>query len=279
MTINLKRLYHQILLNLQLKWKLKAIVVVISLVVVIFHYLNKDFSFFNLITTMLSGRSLVSNSYTTEVHKFHFSWFPIFLIMVSTIITSLIFTEYSEKTSRTFHLSLPSTIIEKWLAKVLIAVIICPLALTVLYQIFISVSNLWPSVDEYHQVSTHILDPVMRANIPMVMLLQGVIVLFALWFRKFSFLKTILAVILIIISYNSIVIVSTILFDGSNELMSDTSIQHLTSVNDFLSSTNRITQVKNIGFRDIFLSSNLRLAITSSFCLLLSFLKFKEMQS
>ncbi len=279
MTINLNRLIFQILLNLRLKWKTYAMLILIALVILTFHYFNKDFRAAEFISSRISNTQLFNTTPDIDINKFHFKWFPQFILFLSCVITSLSFSEYSNSTSRTFYLSLPSSTLEKWLAKVIIALVVIPLSLTFMYQVFIWLSQLWPQVDEYYQVPVHVFDPFLWPNILTTILLQGIFFAFSIWFKKWSLAKAILAMVVVASIYNIVMILSIILLNSEQGLNEDLTIQSLTSIKDFINGTNMSTSVKDYMFFDVFFRNKYVLSFLSTLGLLLSYIKFKEMES
>lgn len=279
MTLNIKRLLHQIKLNLHLKWKTYAMLVIIGLVIVVFHYFNKDFTAIDFISSKISNRNFFNTAPNIDVNKFHFNWFPQFLLYLSCAITSLSFSEYSSNTSRTFHLSIPSSILEKWLSKVIIALFLGPLSLVVLYQIFIWISQLWPPVDDYYQVPVHVLDPYLRPHIITAILLQGIFFASCIWYKKWSIVKALLSILVIIMIYNTVMTLSIILLNPGESLAEQITVQSLTSTEDFLRASDKLTAIREFSFLDVFFRDKIMLSIISLLSLGLSFLKFKEMEA
>jgi len=147
------------------------------------------------------------------------------------------------------------------------------------YQIFIWVSQFWPDVDKYYQVSVNVLDPYFRSQIINSILLQGLVVLGAVWFKKFSIVKTLLFGLLTVALYNLSVVISLILFADNNELAENVSIQTLSSVSDLIIKSDLRTTLSKMSFTETFMDNTLSIGIVSLICLGISFIKFKETQA
>jgi len=279
MTLSFNRLLNQVSLNVKLKWQLYSMIIIIAIVILIFHYFNKEFTAFDFVSSRLSNKQFFNSSPSIDIHKFHFKWFPLFLLYVSSIITSFSFSEYSNATSTTFHLSLPSSTFEKWLSKAIIALAITPLCLILIYQAFIWISQLWPAVDEYYQVPVDVLDPHLRPHIITAILFQGVIFAFSIWYRKWSIAKALLTISVVILIYNIVMVLGIILFEPEKGLTEGLTVQSITSVSDFISSSKKSTVIRNASFIDTFYRNKYVLTGISLICLVLSFLKFKEIES
>jgi len=251
--LNPKRLINQISLNLQLRSKSYALIIIIGLIFIIFQFFNKDFNIGTFLSSQITGTRFFTNSTSIDIHKFHFNWFPIFFLFLSSIITSISFSEFQENTSRTFHLAIPSTIFEKWFSKVLIALILSPLIIIFLYQSFIWVSMYWPSVDSYYQVPTGVLDPFFRPIIIKTILIQGVIILGATLYKKQSLAKTLVTILCIIVAYNIILIVSLSLFGGGSSLFSNFSIYSLMNPDLLIEEANQVSRNRDFSFLNTFL--------------------------
>jgi len=254
-------------------------IIIMALVILIFHYFNKEFTAFELVSSRLSNKQFFNLSPSIDIHKFHFKWFPLFLLYLSCLITSFSFSEYNNTTSKIFHLSLPSSIFEKWFAKVIIALFITPICLILLYQVFIWISQLWPAVDEYYQVPVHVLDPYLRPHIITAILFQGVVFAFSIWYKKWSIAKALLGFAVMILIYNIIMVIGIILFVPDAGLTEGLTIQSMTSVSDFISSSRKSTTISDTSFIDTFYRNKYVLGSISLVCLGLSYLKFKEMES
>jgi len=279
MTLNLHRLLYQISLNLKLRWKTYGMLIIVSLVILVFNYFNKDFGALDFLNSRIGNTRFFDPAPDISIHKFHFKWFPQFLLYLSCIITSLSFSEYGSKTSRTFHLALPSSVLEKWLSKAIIALIISPICLIILYQVFIWISHLWPDVDEYYQVPVNVFDPYLRPHIINTILIQALVILLSIWYKKWSLVKAILAAVVIILVYNLIMIISVILFSTNDDLAKHISVQSFTSTKDFLRYSRVTSDVTTYSFFDVFINNKLYLGALASLSLVLSFLKFKEMEA
>lgn len=247
--------------------------------ILIFHFFNKEFSVSDLISAQMGTTTFFNSGTSPDIHKFHFKWFPTFLLLLASIITSLSFSEYGDSRSRTFHLSLPSSTTEKWLSKVIISLIISPIVLIALYQAFIWVSSLWPSVDEYYQVPVSVWDPYLRPQIIYAILLQGIVILASIWYKKYSIGKAIIAFICIAFIFNLVLMLSIVLLSDNSKLLENLSIQSLASIEGFIRGSRLSTSVQDLSFSETFLNQTSTLSLVCLGCLGLSFLKFKEMEA
>ena len=167
-----------------------------------FFYFNPGFSFTRLFDSIINpnqsvtsnGRTVFFNSFigsvTNTSSKFHLDYFPNALILVSTILTSLSFSEYSDENNSRFYISLPARTIEKWVVKAFWYILVFPLLFYLLYQLFAQVSYGWDNKNSLVRVP--FLDPYIWRYIFINIGVQITVFVGALFFRKYSAIKFIL---------------------------------------------------------------------------------------
>ncbi len=129
---------------------------------------------------------------------FHSGNFGTLLMIGGLIFTSMIFNELSAPQSRQFYLTVPASHLEKFVSKLLITTIGFVVFTISTYWFFSAFNSLMAKVIGGYDIS--IFNPFRSRNIDMVqiyLVIQSVFLLGAITFRRYSFLKTGLALLLI----------------------------------------------------------------------------------
>ena len=251
----------------------------------IFYFFNYDFSLLSIVDNV-SGRSLNNyqnfiNNQNLSTSKFHLTWFPKVFLLIATMITSISFSEYSMKESKIFHLTIPSKPAEKWFAKLIIALLLFPVIFLFIYQAFALLTYQWDKSLPFHIVSLHITDPFIWKHTFQIIAIQGIVFLGAVSFRKYSFFKTVLAIGVITVLVNIVLMISITILREDINLFTEGGLAGLTSIDNAiymsgfkLQNAERVDIYGHYGF-----TPSTILYLISIICVLLSFLKFKELEA
>lgn len=210
-----------------IKWKLhfillcSAIVLCIAIYIAPQHNLNQYLNFnpYSL-TQNLGGNSNVArtittynystnsssiNGYSTASLKYHLDWFPQLLYFIGFLLTSLTFWEYREGKSRSYHLSLPASKLEKWFSKAFITTILFPAGFVLFYHLYAKIIyQIGPPVGiEYVKIG--LFDPYIWQVIIKYVVIQSIVLLGSIYYNKYSFLKSALTVYLLYLLKNLVV--------------------------------------------------------------------------
>ena len=197
------------------------------------------------------------------------------------VITSISFSEYSQKDSRVFHMTMPASPFEKWVSKVIIAIILFPMAFLILYQVFAQLTYRWDEAFPFNIVQLNFFDPFIWKHVIDAIAIQGIIFFGAVTFRRYSFFKTILAIGLIIIICNLLLMIGITVMREDVNLFSRGGIAGLMSFENavILSGYEFQSKSETNVYQYYGLSSSTLLYMLSLMCLLLSYLKFKEIEA
>jgi len=253
----------------------------IAFAIAAFYYFNQGFS----VSSLLSSSSLpsfnnigFSNLTGSAVFKFHMNWLPQVILYTSCILTSLAFSEFEHKQSAIFNLTIPATQYEKWSAKAILYIIIFPLLLILLYQVFIWLSNVWHSSDSISQVKVNILDPYFYTFYRDTFIFQCFIFAGAILYKKYSILKILLLGLGLYMIYNFVSIVSIVIINDEINLFGKGSILDLFSLDKTISNSDLRLPYSN---EDLFMGIPYLVFtyIFAAVCITFSYLRFKELEA
>lgn len=248
-----------------------------------------------------SERSVISGTYNVTTYsystvipifteapnhplKFHINSFPASLFLVGIIITSLSFIEYGDLTSRRFYMTVPAALSEKWLSKLIISTFIFPVFYLSVYQIFAIATYQWGHAQGKEYVRLDFWDPLVWTSIGTYMMIQCFVFLFSIIYQKYSFAKLILTFIGAYFLFALILNLSLIIFlpDYHTFLPEEYSYRHNLfdwhNYNGFLNqNSRRLSSSWSPWLHSI--ESSYFIAVSASFALFLSFLRFKELEA
>ena len=285
------------LIYTELRYKLSAISLffLICFALLIFYYWNPSFQITGLIneligngntTRIISGTTYTSNgvTYTTSSGintinlKYHIEYFSIAFFGLGLAINSLLFSEYGEEKSKRFHITVPASVHEKWLAKLIISLIAYPILFLLLYQFFAQLTYQWSSLRGFDLVKLNLLDPLLWRYVVIYFLAGAFFIGIATYFRQRALLKISLYMIIgyfgvgIVLSLLSLILFPS--FDSSKMIgyFSLTGYQNFVYANGFIFNKDYI-EIRDIVFHPAFY---VILAIVS---LGFSYLKFNELEA
>jgi len=225
-SFSLQRIILLIRNEFWIKWKLHSILLSTALILCIAiyiapqHNLNQYLNFNPYQLTQTLGASSFSRTittytgsfnsqsvqgYSTASLKYHLDWFPQLLYFIGFLLTSLTFWEYREGKSRSFHLSLPASKLEKWFSKVVVTTFLFPLGFVLFYFLYAKIIyQIGPPVGvEY--VKLNITDPYIWKIVVKYIVIQGIVLLGAIYYTRYSLLKSLLTIYLLYLLKNIIV--------------------------------------------------------------------------
>lgn len=279
MTYSIKRIQFLMKNEIKQKWRIFLIVTAISFAVAMFYYFNKDFSIASLISTSSFPRFSPSGFSLSDStgFKFHLNWLPQVILYAASILTSLAFSEYHEKESATFNLATPATRLEKWSAKAILFIIIFPVILILLYQVFIWLTNIWGTPDGMTQVRVNIFDPYFYGFYKDTILMQCLIFAGAILYKKYSILKILLLMIGVYMLYNFFTIVSLAIINDKIDLFGEGSVLDLFSLENTI--TNSKFRINNNESTFMGIPYQIFMHLMASVCILFSYLRFREIEA
>lgn len=137
-----------------------------------------------------------------EILKIHFVSFPIALLTIGYIFTSLTIDEWAQYSSKQFYLSLPANTIEKWLSKWLLSAIVFPVGFLIFFQVFQLVVNNWAENMGFKMNYLSPFDSYALFWIGFYIITQSIFLLGAIVFPKFSFLLTSGILMFLLLGFN-----------------------------------------------------------------------------
>lgn len=280
MTYSIKRVQFLMKNEIKQKWRILSIIVAISFAIAIFYYFNKDFSVISLLSPSSFGSfsgSAFSAFTGTDGFKFHLNWLPKVLSYSASILTSLAFSEYHQKESATFNLAIPATRMEKWSAKAILFIVIFPVILILLYQVFIWLTTIWSTPDSITQVKVNIFDPYFRSFYKDAILMQCLIFAGAILYKKYSILKIVLLFIGLYMLYNFLTIVSLVIINEDVDLFGQGSVLDLFSLDNTIN--NSKLRRSNNGGSLMGIPDDIFMYIVATISILFSYLRFKEIEA
>ena len=276
------RIYRLICMELQVKGKLLAVLFISILTLSFLDY------FFQLNLLNIFNNPLAPNgSFGNDIrYKYHFDWFPGFLYLLGLSITSLAFHEYRKGISRNYHLTIPANIEEKWTAKFILYAIIFTVSIILVYQLYASFINRMALNNGIILVKMGLADPYLWNLIKSYLVIHSIFFLGAAFLQRYTYLK--IAAITVTMFYSTIWLVEFTLKlilnnapepEGSNRISNFSSSENYASI--LAEKGWQLTEIEGS------ISSTIQHYNTSSylgllvilFCLGLSFLRFKEMES
>lgn len=208
-----KRILWLILTDIKNKKYLYASVLLTCFGVLTFLFFNNSFSISSFLDLIFNPNQQVSYSSRTvttfyysstgpiaqNLHflKYHLEYFPKALFLTGFIITSLLFMEYGEITSRRFHIALPAMTVEKWISKLIISAVLFPILFLTIYQLFALITYQWGNSKGLEYVRLHFFDPYTWYYIRWYVVAQCFVFLGAVVFRKYSFFKLTLSALVL----------------------------------------------------------------------------------
>lgn len=278
MTINLKRLIHLIITEIRMKGGLFLLIAVVSFAFLFYTFSTGQTDLMATASSLVNAPnqfSIIESSITQSHFKFHLNWFSSAYFTMLVIFTSLAFSEYHDKRNRQFQLSLPASLAEKWSSKFIIYIILIPIVILLLYMVFAHFSYGWNE----KQVRLGLTDPYLWKQIKPIIPQLCVIFLAALFFKKFSFFKIMLAGIVLYICKNLIEVITFVVSNDSIALFSNGGTPGIDTLSSILGkvgysqySTESISYFLGI-------SQLTELSIIAVLALIVSFIKFRELES
>ncbi|MEE9372906.1 MAG: hypothetical protein V3V00_07605 [Saprospiraceae bacterium] len=195
----LQRMIWLLAIEIKVKQNLYLLTLLVTFAILSFSFFNT--TIVNIFDFLLNSRSVILNrsgnitslSNIRMPMKFHLDYFPLALFITGSIVTSLSFKEYTEESSRRFHISLPATLIEKWLVKVIWCLFIFPFLFLVLYHLFALVTYQWGQGMGREYVRISFLDPYIWRYMLYHFGFQSLVLGVASYFRNSAVIKGVLA--------------------------------------------------------------------------------------
>ena len=161
--------------------------------------------YFFMVSNGMKGAILEENGFQdrfVQLYKFHIYVFPWALVFTGIIYSSLAFLELSTKETKIFFLTLPATNFEKWLSKWLHTAILFPLVFVLLYQLFILWTYNYLAETGITLVWRSLTDPIVGWSVFYYIVLQSIFFLGAVSMPKYSFVKTVVVMVLVLLGLN-----------------------------------------------------------------------------
>lgn len=269
----------------RLKGRLYILITSVWFIMIIFLFFNSSLSITDLFTSNTSFTNFNPGANTFaqfESHKFHLIWYPQVFLIVTSIFTSLSFSEYAENSQRNLYLSLPATQLEKWLAKLIIALIILPAIFIILYQIFAFLTYRWDNYISIEQVKLTLADSFLWTETKKILIFQCFVFFGAILYQRYSFFKTTLLALSIYATYNIIQFLTLSIIREDLSLFGNGNIPGITSIKNATSNAGYYLNQKMFTSPfDLYTNTNFAsIYIGLSFIfLMLSYLKFVELET
>lgn len=191
------------LIYVEIRYKLPSIglMFLVCFAILMVYYWNPSFKVTQLInefnnnsfasTTTINGITYPGNtpSYAPDL-KYHIEYFSLAFIVLGVAIISVLFSEYGSVKSRVFNISLPASPSQKWMAKVIIALVVYPVTFLLTYQLYAQVTYHWGAMRGYDFVRLGLLDPLVWRHVMRYLLIGSIVIGLATYFRKLGVVKT-----------------------------------------------------------------------------------------
>ena len=283
--MSIRTVYLLLKMELTSKGGFYLLITIVSFAILLFYFFNYNFSFLSVVDS-ISGRRMpyFTNQdgvmdYSTS--KFHLTWFPQIFLLTTSVFTSVAFSEFQSRSSNIFHLSLPANMLEKWISKVLIVFIILPICFILLYQLFALLTYRWDNQLPFNIVRLDLGDPFQWQHIKRIIILQGIVLFGATFFKKYAFFKILLTVAIVYLSFNLVQIISLSIFREDINLLSEGGFPGINNLNNSLLLTrNRIQPEEYANVFSFYgIKQNVFFYLLSIGCLFLSYLRFRESEA
>lgn len=148
--MNINRIAYLIRNEWTIKWKLYSMILVGATIYSFINFNNQGnlsswLSIPDISTTFSRGSSLTISTltpfFTAKSQLYHLDFMPPLFVTIGVVIISLVFWEYRQGSTSNFHISLPASQNEKWLAKFLFAIVLYPAVFFLAYQIYQSITH------------------------------------------------------------------------------------------------------------------------------------------
>ncbi len=239
---------------------------------------NTTFNFSSSRTIYSVGRAFINVPDSYGLLKYHITYFPLALYGIGLLFNSILFSEYGDTMSRRFHLSLPASIPEKWGAKVILSLVVFPLAFLLLYQLYALITYQWGALRGMNYVRLSLLDPLLWHHVGYYLLYGGIFFGLASCFKKYGIVKVVLFFIGIRLATSILmsIIMIILLPDFDTDQLSD--FFSLSGYRSFVFDNEH-------SFKEGFISHNLLLSnpwilgVVAILSLILSYLKYQELEA
>ena len=230
-------------------------------------------------TTYYSGSSVIGNTF--HKLKFHIQYFPAALFIVGFIVTSISFMEYGDIRSTRFHMTIPAKLGEKWISKLIITTIIFPLFFLCLYQCFAVATYHWGATNGLEYVKLPFFDPLVWQFVGLYMVSQCFVFLFAVIYRKYSFVKLILTYMGLYFLCALVLNLSLIIMLPEMNVLDEPYNHNLFDWSNYLGFLNHNVKTLSATFSPVlsYFNSSYFMVLAVVVALLLSFMRFKELEA
>lgn len=188
------------LIYVEIRYKLSefGLMFLVCFAILVFYYWNPSFALADFISDLtresfatVNGQTFSGNNLSNAPDlKYHISYFSLAFIMLGLSIISILFSEYSSVQSRVFNISLPAAPTEKWIAKVILALVVYPAFFLLTYQLYAQLTYHWGTMRGYDFVRLGLLDPLVWRHVIRYLLIGSVVIGLATYFRKLGLIKT-----------------------------------------------------------------------------------------
>lgn len=199
-----QRILWLIYVEIRYKLPVLGLMFLVCFAILMFYYWNPSFQLANLIselsssdtrayysTTTINGVTYTTTSAASAPDlKYHIAYFSIAFVMLGLAIISVLFSEYGGVKSRVFNISLPAAPGEKWIAKVLLALVVYPLVFLLIYQLYAQVTYHWGTMRGYDFVRLGLFDPLIWRHVIRYILIGSIVIGLATYYRKLGLVKT-----------------------------------------------------------------------------------------
>lgn len=205
--MNINRILYLIRNEWTIKWKLYTMIL-IGATLFSFVNFNSNGSLANWMTPSIStGTTIVNGSvvltrplapfFDTQSQIYHLDFMGPFYVILGVVIISFLFWEYRPGSTSNFHISLPASQNEKWLAKFLFPIVLYPMAFFLAYHVY---QNITHSMAFYSE-GKHIIRMGIFDSYRWRQMLLGTLDLMTFFglasiFRKYGFIKSVIVAVI-----------------------------------------------------------------------------------
>ncbi len=204
LTNTLQRILWLIYVEIRYKLPVFGLMFLVCFAILMFYYWNPSFQVANLIselsnsntrsfntTTMINGVRYTTTSMSQAPElKYHIAYFSMAFIGLGIAIISVLFSEYGTANSKIFNISLPAAPSEKWIAKVILALVVYPILFLLIYQVYAQITYHWGAMRGYDFVRLGLFDPLIWSHVIRYLLIGSIVIGLATYFRKLGLIKT-----------------------------------------------------------------------------------------
>jgi len=292
--------YYQRILWLvytELRYKIRTVFLFFTacFALLIFYYWNPSFEVTGLIneiigngstSRVINGTTYTANGETfststgqrTIDFKYHIRYFSLAFFGLGLAINSLLFSEYGEEKSKRFHITIPAAPKEKWLAKLIISLLIYPIIFLLLYQLFALMTYQWSSLRGYDMVKLNLLDPLLWRYVGIYILIASILIGIATYFRKRGLLKMSLFMLLSYFGAGVLLSLLALILFPTFESSKMVGYFSLEGYQNFVYANGFIFDKNYIGIREI-TTHPIFFIVLATISLIFSYMKFSELEA